>query len=1197
MFKAIYLNELKKNLKSISFYIFTTIMFSVTMAFVLNTDPNTGVVMTIGKECHNAPLVIARYLTFMSVYSILITMIMAGRTVVKDFETRIHDFFFTLPITKTDYLGGRLLGGLTANLLIFAGVILGFTSGSPFLEAKFSGPFSFSVFFLPVIFVLIPNLLLIGSIFFSLATLTRKMVLTYISGILLLILYGFVSVGLIFLKNDIVKILADPFAISSLHTITKFWTVAEINSNPMPLSGLFLLNRLIWLSVTFIILYFTWNKFAFVSLIENKKQSSLSEKEVQHLAFFKRQTLNHILSEYSFDSRLKQCAHLVFREFRRIAWHPAFLVLTAMSMLNIFANFYLNVDFGGNNMYPLTSWFLEQVQTIWFYSIPLIIFFGGVIVWRERDNNSHQFYDTLPLPDWMAYLSKLFTLLSIIVFFLLMITLTGIVSQVIILGWTDIELPLYFKYLFGIEFLYHGTVAVLVLFLLNLANNKYLGYFLCGAVFFIDILIFLVYDWDFLLLHYGRVPAFIYSNMNGFGHFTEIIVWHSLYWLFAAAIISILTSLIWRRNEETALKIRLHSAIQDLNRLPKFASLSFFLLFMITGSYIVYNKYFLNDYLSDYGYRKMRADYEKNYTKYRHVGQPALQHVDLQVDLYPEKRDVLIKGYYILKNKSAQPIDSIFVNLSERRITQINYLDFDRPAALVYKGKEFGFRIFRLEKPLFPNEEIRLRFDLESCTVGFSDNNPQNELAFNGTCLGLPGWSGNDYFPLVGFNDDYLHLGSDARKEFGLSPGEALPTLEEADKNPLPNDHPFITYDATISTNGSQSVISNGELVDKWIQNDRNYFKYKSSALMQCCIQIVSGKYEVAADKQDDVNIEVYYHKKHYWNIKRIIKGVKRSLDYCSHYFCEYPYSTFRVVEIPDYLTPGGAWSQPSLVVWRESIGFTSNVDDAEGIDQLFGITAHEVTHNWWPDIIVPAQAEGMEMFSEFIAEYVRIMCVEKEYGKDMARRHLKREMQEYLGRRRRDVEGERPLMRAHPQQYFLSYQKSAFTIYALQDYIGEQNVNYALKSLVEQYGFHEDISPTSLDMVSAFRAVTPDSLQYIISDLFEKITLHENEAIAASYKQININEYKVKLKVASHKFYADSIGNQTSAPLNDYIYIAVFGENGKELYYKKHKFTQAEAEYEITVNQKPFKAGIDPYMILVDRNRDNNMVSVKISQ
>ena len=32
----------------------------------------------------------------------------------------------------------------------------------------------------------------------------------------------------------------------------------------------------------------------------------------------------------------------------------------------------------------------------------MTIFFGGLIIWRERDHMSNEFYDTLPLPDWLV---------------------------------------------------------------------------------------------------------------------------------------------------------------------------------------------------------------------------------------------------------------------------------------------------------------------------------------------------------------------------------------------------------------------------------------------------------------------------------------------------------------------------------------------------------------------------------------------------------------------------------------------------------------------------------------------------------------------------------------------------------------------------------------------------------------------------
>ena len=131
-------------------------------------------------------------------------------------------------------------------------------------------------------------------------------------------------------------------------------------------------------------------------------------------------------------------------------------------------------------------------------------------------------------------------------------------------------------------------------------------------------------------------------------------------------------------------------------------------------------------------------------------------------------------------------------------------------------------------------------------------------------------------------------------------------------------------------------------------------------------------------------------------------------------------------------------------------------------------------------------------------------------------------------------------------------------------------------------------------DNVGAFKAVTPDSLRYFITDLFETITLWENEAKSASYVKLDDGKYKVTLEISTHKFRADSIGNQTEVPIEDFVDIGVLGENDEELYLKKHQLTQNESDIEILVDRKPVCAGIDPYLILIDRERDNNLVEVK---
>jgi hypothetical protein len=1189
MFRDIYITELKKNLKSVPFYIFTAIFFIITHMFASNTDPNVGIAMPIGKEWHNAPLVIARFFAFMSVYGILITIVFVGRSVTKDFSANIHDFFFTTHISKTAYLGGRLFGGLSINLLIFIGVVIGFYSGCLAIGPKYYGPFILSGFLLPMIIILIPNLLLIGCLFFSLATLSRKMMITYLSGVALLIIYAFISIGLHFMENDTFRILADPFAISSLSVLTEYWTVSDINTKGMPLSGLLILNRVIWLTVSFGMLYITWHKFKFVSLPENIKNEK--NQQSQDIELSKTEILEPIKPstiDYSFLFQIKQCFHLIGIEFKRIALHPAFLILTFLAMLNLAANFYGSVGPFANNLYPVTSWFLKQTDYLWVYTIPLIIIFGGVIVWRARDYQINQIYDTLPLPNWMHYLSKLFALMSILAFYMLMIMLAGIFSQVAIFNWTDIELGLYVKYLFGIILINYWYIAVIVLLIQNLVNNKYLGFFLCSLYFIADILIFLVFGYDNILLRFGYVPNFIYSNLNGFGHYGVTIFWYTMYWFFFAIILGIITSLLWKRNEETHLKFRIKSAMINLNRIHKISLGIFIILFLITGTSIYYNKYILNQYMSEDEFLEMRANYEKKYAKYENTSLPIIKHVNLLVDLYPNQRNVFIKGYYTLRNNTNDAIDTIFVNISNWKITKVNRLEFSQPADLQYEGEEYGFRIFKLNKPLMPEEEINLEFDLETQTYGFTENNPKNELAVNGTCLVFSSIEPSTYFPVIGYDLNFEISDNYDRMKQGLSKRPQFPALEEARES----TDSFITYNAVISTDATQQALSNGNLIDHWRKNNRNYFHYKSDIPIFNDFVFVSGEYEVATGEQNSINLEIYYYKKHPWNISRIVKGMEKGIEYCSNNFGKYPFSTFRLVEVPNY-HQFGAGGLPSLIIWNEDAGFISNVENPDDIDQLFGITTHEVTHNWWPGMILCANAEGSILLNETIAQYVRTMCLAKEYGPVMLRKHLKKEMDDYLRLRKKDTIGERPLMRSY-FNYYMTYAKSSVVMYALQNYIGEDRVNMALKSIFNNYRYKDKSNLTSLDFIEEMRAVTPDSFQYFITDLFETITLWENKAINADYAMLDNGKYQVNLKVEAHKFRADSIGTQTEIPLNDYIYIAVLGEDDEEIYMKKHKFYTNQSDLEITVDKKPIKAGIDPYVILIDRNREDNLVNVR---
>ncbi|MCD6065106.1 MAG: hypothetical protein K0R82_3017, partial [Flavipsychrobacter sp.] len=226
--------------------------------------------------------------------------------------------------------------------------------------------------------------------------------------------------------------------------------------------------------------------------------------------------------------------------------------------------------------------------------------------------------------------------------------------------------------------------------------------------------------------------------------------------------------------------------------------------------------------------------------------------------------------------------------------------------------------------------------------------------------------------------------------------------------------------------------------------------------------------------------------------------------------------------------------------------------------------------------------------------QYSSLMVMEKEYGKDKMKQFLKYEMDGYLRGRSREFEAERPIIKTESQQY-IHYQKASVVLYYLKEMIGEDKVNLAMRSLIDSYAYRQPPYPTAMSALRAFRAVTPDSLQYVVTDLFENITLFSNRVTDAKYTKVG-DLYKVEIKTVSEKYYSDSLGKETVAQLNDFIDIGIFAEprddkgTGKPLAMQRLRVNKRDNVHTFFVKEKPYQAGIDPYNYLVDRLPDDNM-------
>ena len=123
----------------------------------------------------------------------------------------------------------------------------------------------------------------------------------------------------------------------------------------------------------------------------------------------------------------------------------------------------------------------------------------------------------------------------------------------------------------------------------------------------------------------------------------------------------------------------------------------------------------------------------------------------------------------------------------------------------------------------------------------------------------------------------------------------------------------------------------------------------------------------------------------------------------------------------------------------------------------------------------------------------------------------------------------------------YLAYRKGPFALYALSEYIGEERVNAALRRLLEKHRPGEAPLATTLDLYRELQAVTPDSLQYLLHDLFEVNTFWELETERATAEQTAAGTWQVTLDVRARKVVVDSAGVETEVPMDEWVEIGVF--------------------------------------------------------
>ncbi len=315
------------------------------------------------------------------------------------------------------------------------------------------------------------------------------------------------------------------------------------------------------------------------------------------------------------------------------------------------------------------------------------------------------------------------------------------------------------------------------------------------------------------------------------------------------------------------------------------------------------------------------------------------------------------------------------------------------------------------------------------------------------------------------------------RRKFGLPMIEPYPELtrECTDKcmdNYVGGSADWVDVETVISTSPDQIAIAPGSLVEQWEKDGRRYSRYRLDHRSLNFYSFISARYAVERDKAGDVDLEVYYHPEHRWNVPKMIKSMQRSLAYYTENYGPYKHKQARIIEFPRVATFAQAF--PGTMPYSESIGFIANLEKPDDIDMVFYIVAHEMAHQWWAHQVVGARMQGATVLSETMAQYSALMVMEREYGRDMMRKFLRYEMDLYLRARGQELVKEQPLLTVTPDQGYVHYRKGSVALYYLKELIGEARINAALKEIIDHFAYQEPPYPNAYALVDALKRHTP---------------------------------------------------------------------------------------------------------------------------
>jgi hypothetical protein len=1033
-------------------------------------------------------------------------------------------------------------------------------------------------------------LLICSSLIFVVSLLFRNAFAAYATAVLI---YAGYWLGAIFLnspllaqavpaspENMAIAAVASPFGLAAFFEQTQYWTPTERSFRQLAFAGYFAWNRILWVSVSIVVLLFGYFRFSLrpevASGKNRQKPKEKAPKGRARLALPK--PFPVVVKTFGWGHEWRAFLRNLSRELRFVFGHLAFLGIFVTWMVIVTSEVHSHLRSRGDYgeiLYPSLQVLLEQfVDVLPFFSLILIVFYGGELVWRERILRINEIMDAMPVSNAAVYLAKLVAL-TILPLVLLGYALLVCLGYQLGLGGVSVSPAAYLLvfYLFAGRLLFFAALTVT---LQSLATNKYLGMLLslvlCLAL---ATSVGARLGLEHPLWRPGDLPQVPFSDMSGWG--VELGAYHLRASLafFLGSIFSLIGLWAWKRGAAEGFAVRL---VQPFSRPERWLSV----LALIGGagcaSAIFYYVNIGQPYLNTSGATNLAEDYERRFKQYDDL--PELQPVGLSytIDLFPAERRYIVAARHVLKNKGEEPVDQVFISprlaLKDITLSEGYLLEHDR------KHQTY---LYQFDSPILPGDSITLSYLLEVKSTAFK---PRFDITANGSYL-LPA----SFEPSLGYRPAREIRDKRERERRGLAP--RAEELISTDHFALPTEAGIgrVNFECHISTSATQIALAPGTLQKEWTADGRYFAHFRAQEKVVPFLAFFSANYEVHREVYRGITLEHYFHAGHEMNIDASVLATKRALDYCQEQFGSYPYDHLRIAEVPGHFHFGGM-AMPGLISMNANRYYLVDQRDSLTFNLVAKRAIHEVAHQWWGHALMSRPSPGSGLLIEGLAKYTEGVVMDKYYGKGSLWNLADQAQRRYFRERAYDPDPEQALLLGDAAH--LLYGKSYPSLMATRDLLGEQRVNGLLRELVEKEKGQPEFRLTSADLVNGLKEMAGPEEKGLLEQWLEQIVVYD-----IALETVTVREEQDGGFLIQGRFEASKTGGNSAEISCEPLPLGVFTVAPREVRDTAqilHWGNYAPGEdFELRVTERPFYLSVDPYGTRTEQVRHDNTVRLEV--